>query len=301
MSSDKLTILCPAKINLALSVGAARAEDGMHPISSWMTRINLCDTLILTRSLDGQSLLDIQWKHDAPLPQAVNWPLSSDLAFRAHALMQEEMGRVLPVKAVLQKSIPTGAGLGGGSGNAAGMLTGLNTLFKLGLDDGELAGLGLSLGSDVMFMVVANTDANTALVSGIGDEIDLIPCKVALDIVLILPTVSCSTAAVYQAFDRITRSPTVNAKRVTAMVHPRPFLKDNAPYNDLTEAAFAVQPTLRTMRDQVQEVTEMPVHLSGSGSAMFIVVQGREEAMELSKTITDRTGLVAICAGSLSV
>lgn len=300
MPSDTLTILCPAKINLALSVGAPR-EDGMHPISSWMTLIDLCDILTLSRCRDGTGSLKIGWGDHAPVKQVVDWPIESDLTYRAHALLQEYVGRALPVDAALVKNIPAGAGLGGGSGNAAGMLTGLNTLFKLGLDTGELGALGLELGSDVMFMTLADAHSNLALVQGIGDELALADCQVPLDIVLILPEVACSTAKVYQEFDRITQSEHGQSKRGRVKTYPLDqVLKTHKQRNDLTDAAFTVQPGLLKIRDKIQALTDNPVHLSGSGSAMFILMENREKSETLAKLIKEQTGVTAIRAASLT-
>ena len=109
MSSDALTLRCPAKVNLALSVGAARAEDGMHPICSWMVTVEFGDTLTLTRSITNDSSYEFFYANDAPSPQPIDWPLQSDLAFRAHGLIQRHVGEDLPVNMQLTKRIPAGA------------------------------------------------------------------------------------------------------------------------------------------------------------------------------------------------
>jgi 4-diphosphocytidyl-2-C-methyl-D-erythritol kinase len=297
MSLDTLTIQCPAKINLALSVGPPSPEDGLHPICSWMVAVDFYDTLTLTRAADGRNSFEISWSDDAPRPQSVDWPLTSDLAFSGHAHLQAHVGRELPVNVEMKKRIPAGAGLGGGSSDAAGMLLGLNRLFALGLDDTQLGMLALHLGSDVVFMVLAGMFGNSAIVSGIGDQIELVESGSVIDIVLIFPPVSCSTADVYRAYDATASHPTVDGQRVRVMSQADSLLND-APFNDLTEAAFTVQPTLRAIRDQIHEATGMPVHLSGSGSAMFIVVPNREQGAAISQRITKQTGLESICVQS---
>jgi 4-diphosphocytidyl-2-C-methyl-D-erythritol kinase len=298
MPRDALTILCPAKVNLALSVGAARAEDGLHPICSWMVAVGFYDTLTLARSTDGLSFFDIGWEDRPHLPGAVDWPLSCDLAFRAHGLMQEHVQQELHVKAVVRKALPAGAGLGGGSSDAAGMLTGLNRLFSLGLEDKALIRLGLQLGSDVGFMVWAHLNKASAIVSGAGERIEPVPAgERTAALVLVLPPVQCSTAEVYRAFDRIAVEPGVDEQRVRSLADVSP-LESDALFNDLTEAAFTVQPSLREMRDRVREAAGMPVHLSGSGSAMFIMTTNPDEGEAISRTITDQTGLAAIRAGA---
>jgi 4-diphosphocytidyl-2-C-methyl-D-erythritol kinase len=297
MSSDALTIPCPAKINLALSVGPPRAEDGLHPLCSWMVTVGFGDTLTLARSTDGQSSFDIHFADGAPLPQAVDWPLSSDLAFRAHTLMQEHMHQELPVKVQVHKIIPPGAGLGGGSSNAAGMLVGLNELFSLRLNEEELIQLGLRLGSDVGFMVWTKLNTGSAIVSGTGERIRLVPHK-KIHLAIVLPPVQCATGEVYRVFDRITQKPDTDEPRVRSLADGWP-LDDDTLFNDLSEAAFEAQPPLRKMRNQVQEVAGMAVHLSGSGAGMFLVVPDSHAGHLISERITRETGLPVICTGSL--
>lgn len=293
MPRDTLHILCPAKINLALSVGAARPEDGLHPICSWMVAIDLCDDLTLSRAENRESSFDLRWCDTAPLPQTVDWPIESDLTYRAHALMETHVGRSLPVDVMLRKNIPSGAGLGGGSGDAAGMLVGLNTLFELGLDDGSLTGIALKLGADVMFMLMVQTGACSAVVSGIGERPEVMESGREMVFVLVLPHESCATAAVYGAFDRIAVEPRVDRARVMRL-HGDTQVKNTGPFNDLTEAAFTVQPTLRALRDRVQAAAGTPVHLSGSGSAMFAVAENPEQSETLAQKITEQTGAVAL-------
>ncbi len=302
MSSDTINISCPAKINLALSVGAARAEDGMHPICSWMVAVGACDQVVLSRSSDGHSSFDIGWDSHSPLQQTVDWSLSSDLAFRAHALMEEHVGYALPINAKVSKALPAGAGLGGGSSDAAGMLKGLNDLFALKIDEQALIQLGLRLGSDVGFMVWTMLGRGPAIVSGTGNRIEQAPGgEKMINMVLIFPPVQCATREVYRVFDRITDRPCIDEERVRSLAGVWPVAGD-ALFNDLAEAAFVVQPKLREVREQVRDVTGMNVYLSGSGSAMFVVVQeSGAKYHEVAEHITRRTGFAAIGACSMQV
>ena len=116
----QVTLACPAKLNLTLAVGPPRS-DGMHPIASWMVVVRFADTLTL-KEIEGDSTFDIHFADDAPRHQEVDWPLEEDLAFRAHALLQREADRDLPVAVTIKKRIPAGAGLGGGSSDAAAVM-----------------------------------------------------------------------------------------------------------------------------------------------------------------------------------
>jgi 4-diphosphocytidyl-2-C-methyl-D-erythritol kinase len=139
--SQPLTIPCPAKVNLALSVGGP-TPDGYHPIASWMVAIDLADELTLERA-DGDSTYDIAWSDDALRPSPIDWPLESDLIVKAHRLVEAEIGRPLPARATLRKRIPVGAGLAGGSTDGAAMLKALRQLFDLDLPDQRLIDLSM--------------------------------------------------------------------------------------------------------------------------------------------------------------
>ena len=299
MPSDSLTVSCPAKVNLALSVGAPRPKDGLHPICSWMVAVAFGDTLKLTRSTSGDSSYEILIADDAPCAQRIDWPLESDLAFRAHGLLQQHVGRDLPIHMELKKRIPSGAGLGGGSSDAAGMLVGLNGLFELRLDAEALIQLGLRLGSDVGFMVAAQLGTRSAIVGGIGELITWARRPDVLHLALIFPPHRCGTAEVYRCFDRIVQAPLVDPERVGTLADSHPLLADE-PFNDLTEAAYEVVPALRDIYRDLCAATGKPVHLSGSGAAMFILAQSAEDAEAIVACIKGRTGLPAVTTQTMS-
>ena len=109
--------LAPAKLNLALSVGAPNAQR-MHPIASWMVTVSLHDELFLEElQADSLSLYAIIWHKDARRKSEIDWSITKDLAVRAHLAVEAHVGRKLPIKMRLEKRIPVGGGLGGGSSN----------------------------------------------------------------------------------------------------------------------------------------------------------------------------------------
>src|SRR5688572_1918801 len=152
-----IKVLAPAKLNLALSVGPPAPElGGFHPIASWMMTVELFDELTLTRLEPGVlSRYAIVWHKDARRRSEINWSLTKDLAVRAHHALEKHIGRVgeFPVQMKLEKRIPVGGGMGGGSSDAAAMLRALNDLYELNLPREELAKVGATLGSDVPFLV----------------------------------------------------------------------------------------------------------------------------------------------------
>lgn len=264
-----------AKLNLALSVGPPRPPKGYHPIASWFVAIELLDTLLLKRLAEGaQSRHVIRWAEGAPKATPIDWAIEKDLAVRAHRLLQAHAGRELPVEMTLQKRVPVGGGLGGGSSDAAAMLMGLNAMFGLGLTSGELARLSMGLGSDIAFFVAeAGTMAAPALVTGFGDRIERVAPVRGVEALLIIPPFGCPTGPVYQAFDR---APTrdVDEGRVRGLIDAaaRTGRIDSAGlFNDLAEPACVVEPRLREALGRIRAALGpgTPVHVTGSGSTMF--------------------------------
>ncbi len=165
MDFEKVHIKAPAKINLSLSVEPPR-DDGMHTIRSKMARIALFDDLELTR-LDAHALsrYAILWHDDAPKRTDIDWPVTSDLAVRAHRMLEEVAGRSLPVQMKLEKRIPVGGGLGGGSADAAAMMLATIELFDLKLDAHAIAS---NLGSDIPYLL----HGGAGIVRGVGENIE---------------------------------------------------------------------------------------------------------------------------------
>jgi len=290
-----IIVPAPAKLNLALAVSPPRA-DGMHPICSWMISINLADVMTLTRlESDRLSRYAILWHDDALKRSDINWPITKDLAVRAHLALEQHVGRRLPVQMKLEKRIPVGGGLGGGSSNAAAMLRGVNALFELGLTSDELAAIGATLGSDVPFMV----RGGSAIVEGAGESIELHTEVPALHAVLVFPPCMCPTGAVYSAFDSLGCASTDHA-RVRGLVQASRAAStlSSALFNDLAEPAQVVAPSLREHRSDLSAIAEREAHVTGSGSTLFVVCDDALHADALARAVTARTGLASVAVAS---
>lgn len=266
-----------AKVNLALAVGAPdAARDGMHPIASWMHAIDLADDVVIERH-DGPPLAQhhVVWHDGSP----VEWPAQDDLAVRAHLLLEREIGRPLPVRIEVIKRIPAGGGLGGGSADAAAVLMGLDELFGLGLGERRLQDMAWRLGSDIPFFIDAGEDGvgmgppRPALVMEFGDRIErLAPAEAEL--LLACPPFGCATGRVYGAFDEAGPGQlAMGAVRGLALARP---IEAGALFNDLASAAEAVEPALGEVRRQLATAVGLPVHVSGSGSTLFVLGPGGE-------------------------
>ena len=269
----------PAKVNLALSVGPPRPEDGMHPISSWMAPLDLADELEVTRlEPDRFSRYAILWHEEAPRPSDIDWSITKDLAVRAHLLLEEAVGEKLPVQLKLQKRIPVGGGLGGGSADAAAMLLAVRDLYMLDLSNDDLARLALRLGSDVAYCL----GSGAAIVEGLGDQIERTPTPTG-HLVLVLPRFGCPTGQVYRAYDD--RPVELQAQTVQSMARAG-VVEPGRLFNDLTPAAERVTPALAEIRGEVAAVAEAPVHMTGSGSTLFVWCEaGPDHALLLREAL----------------
>jgi 4-diphosphocytidyl-2-C-methyl-D-erythritol kinase len=260
-STDGLILRAPAKINLDLLVGPLR-RDGYHPLDSLVAQVSLYDEITLTPRADGEITLRCSGIDSGPVEE--------NLALRAAQRLAEGYGPG-GVEIVLRKVIPPGAGLGGGSSDAAAVLAGCNALWKLGLKHEELTAVAAQLGSDVPLFL----GPPTARMRGRGEIIepaDVYPAKV----LLIIPPAHCSTGAVYRAFDG--EQPGPMGDRATDGRHAQPpsHWRDGLA-NDLAGAARRVSDELAEWWDRLAAVLPVRVQLTGSGSGLFCLCDDQAE------------------------
>ena len=297
-----LCVRAPAKLNLALSVGApcvtnTSAPSMMHPLASWMVTVELFDDLHLEQLPEtSASLFATIWHADALRRTEIDWDLSIDLVHRAHDRLEQFVGRSLPVKSRVEKRIPVGGGLGGGSSDAAAMLRGLNELFELNVPHVDLERIASTLGSDIPFLI----RGGSALVSGFGEVIETLGDPPLLHAVLFFPDVPCPTGAVYGAFDQFTRGALVRETRVRELASKATLLPTD-PFNDLAEAAKFIAPSMVDDIDEITQLAELPVHVCGSGSSLFVLCADLLHARAVAATALSRLAIPAVavctCAG----
>ncbi len=252
-----LTAAAPAKLNLTLRVIGTR-PDGFHELESLVVRVNLCDTATVAAHEDGCYSFGCD---DPTLPRD-----GSNLVLQAAKALNKAAGANHGAEITLAKRIPAGAGLGGGSSDAATTLKLLNELWQTALSTADLARLGAGLGSDVPLFF----HAPACVLRGRGEAVeDLADWRLAAWAAVILPELHCATPAVYRAWDGLTAHP------------PRPTLAEvlvargsaatlmEVLFNDLEEPAFAVVPELRVLHTRIHDVTGQTVRLTGSGAALF--------------------------------
>lgn len=319
MAEDVLTLTCPAKINLALSV-APPDGNGMHPIVSWMVALAFGDTLTLERiaahkqsdqldqldQLDQPSTFNLSYASDAPVPGVIDWPLEKDLAYRAHQLLQQHAKRSLPTLVTLNKRIPTGAGLGGGSSDAAAMLAGVNQLFKLDIDAKKLCELSQSLGSDVTYLTAAVLGQTSALVTGLGEGITPCPMNNPLHVVLIFPGVACPTGPVYKAFDKALAQHQATCSFADEITKIKSLMRLTSAaelceqlFNDLASPACDVQPILRDLQQQAIRQVGRPIHITGSGATLFTLADSQGHAQQLASQLSTSLNLPAVATHTI--
>ena len=284
-----LTRRAPAKLNLALAVGPPRESDGLHPIASWMATIDLCDTVTIRRLGEGEpSRFEIGWAPHSLRPTPIDWPIERDLAVCAVRALEAKASNPLPVAMRIEKNIPVGAGLGGGSSDTAAALLGMRELFMLEITDERLAMIAHGLGSDIPFFLCEGA----ALVTGLGDEIERTPPIIDPGVIaLFVPPFGCVTGAVYRAFDAIEQDEF--RADLAARLAREAVVRNGDCFNDLASAAERVEPALAEFRARIEASASVRVHITGSGSAMFVLCEDRAEGERVIESARRYAGSVA--------
>jgi len=278
-----LLVQAPAKLNLFLEVLGKRT-DGFHELVTLMTSVRLYDTLRFDDDPSGQITLRC---HDALSAETV--PTGEDnLVVRAARLLQEQAGIPRGATIDLWKRIPSAAGLGGGSSDAAATLSALNRLWELHLSLAELSVLAARLGSDVPFFLGRST---SAICRGRGESIEPVEIPSGLWFVIVRPPSGLSTAEVYshlQGSRQSNSSPGVQTRVGNLVRHLQRGRWGRAAaslHNSLQVPAEQLSNDVVRLR---AEFARQPVcgHLmSGSGSAYFGLCAGRRQARHIAARI----------------
>jgi 4-diphosphocytidyl-2-C-methyl-D-erythritol kinase len=256
-----------AKVNYALDVLGLRA-DGYHEVSTVMQSISLADEVELRRATGGFDL----WLEPEEVRIGAQERNTTYLAWKA---LRRFVGKELPMRVTLRKEIPAGAGLGGGSADAAAVLVGLNELFNLGLRVDEMRGIGATIGADVPFCI----SGGTALGDGIGEILTPLPAPPDHRLVVAKPLRSADTGKIYHAFDetgtRCTHSvgPVVSALRSDSF----PALAA-ALGNDLAPVTRGIIPEVAELEQSLLASGALGASMSGSGTAVYGIFDDTEAA-----------------------
>ena len=276
--STSLTVFAPAKINLVLRI-LDRRPDGYHNIWSLMQTVQLEDELTISLS-DKHSTITLRCD-DSSLKTD-----SSNLAYRAAAAVLEHSGRVVGVDMALAKRIPMGAGLGGGSSDAAATILGLNQLLSLRWSREMMTHVGQTLGSDVPFFFFAPS----ATVEGRGEKVTPVRIKGSRWVVLINPGFPVETKWAYQQLS-LSRTKVRPILEVHAALGNASELSWEevlqAAENDFETAVFKAHPVLHRIKQKLLGEGAETALLSGSGATVFGVF--RDETLARRAQITFQT------------
>ena len=252
----ELTIRAHAKINLDLRLGTRR-PDGFHPIDTLFVQTGVADRLSATGSPDGSVTLTIEGDKDLS-------PGPDNLVLRAAKALQEETKTTLGAKLRLSKEIPQGAGLGGGSSDAAAALKLLRQLWGLQVNDSVLMEIGAHLGSDVPFFLQSNPARGT----GRGEILEPIPLQKLPWAVLIHPGFGSPTAEAYRRYAANRRPGEEGAPLSLPLSSGKQYLI--RPRNDLEPAVEEKFLWVRTARNWLgSQPGVLAARMSGSGSTVF--------------------------------
>jgi len=263
LNGGGVRVRAPAKINLNLLVDP-RGQDGYHPLDSLVVKVSFHDLIDLTPRTDGEVAFGCSG--------ADCGPDEKNLALLAAKLLAESAGAGRRgVHVALTKNIPPGRGLGGGSSDAAAVLHALNTLWELKRDAPALTELAARLGSDVPLFLGPPASRMTSR----GDRIEPIRVHPFLA-VLLVPDVSCNTAEVYGSFDEHP-CPRGEQLDLSLVAGSPPSQWRDRLVNQLGGAARRVCPEMAKTWDALSEALPVPVHLTGSGSALFVLCDDDRE------------------------
>lgn len=270
-----MEFLAPAKVNLSLRV-LRRREDGFHEIESLMCPVSIFDTLEISRREEGglEFICD-----DAALPTG-----EDNLVVRAAKLFCTSR-RVEPhLRIALTKRIPHGAGLGGGSSDAATTLLGLDHLFETQLSREALSAMAADLGSDIPFFIYQSA----AIIRGRGEHVEPVAFSHTLPLLLIKPPFGVPTPWAYKRWR--------GSQEIPGVRYDAQELGWGTLVNDLERPVFEKYILLADMKSWLAEQPEVAGALmSGSGATVFAVLRRKEDAGVLSDRITAEFGANLWC------
>ncbi len=274
--TSRVKAKAPAKINLTLAVLGKR-PDGFHEIESLVLPISLCDEIeFLARPQPGIEL----WCSDPALPTD-----SANLVWRAGEEILRHATATVGLSIRLHKAIPAGAGLGGGSSDAATTLSALNAMLGLGLTDEDLREAAAKIGSDVPLFL----QPGASIIRGRGERIEAVEMNYRGWVALVVPPFAMSTADVYRQWVGQGDAPRSAWDVVEAYRRGEPL--PSLLYNMLERPAFALEPRLAELHAALGDLGAVGARMTGSGSALFALFDERSEVQAFATRVEQELGV----------
>lgn len=257
--NNSLLARAPAKINLYLLI-ADKRPDNYHNIDTLMSKVTFYDELLFeTGKTEGIDLVcEGLWSP----------PGNENLVYKAADIFYKTIGKKPSVKINLTKNILAGSGLGSASSDAATTLLALNRLYQTPVSRGKLFSLAASLGSDVPFFL----NGSQAICTGMGEKISKLDKILSFCAILALPNISISTKKVYKNFRvDLELFDALKDKIKPLFLKNRVDLIANLCANMLAKTCFSLNNELAILKTEIENLCKLPVLLSGSGSALFVI------------------------------
>ncbi|MBQ3394071.1 MAG: 4-(cytidine 5'-diphospho)-2-C-methyl-D-erythritol kinase [Oscillospiraceae bacterium] len=270
---EKISVIAPAKLNLSLDV-TGLDERGYHTLDMVMQTVSVYERLTITKREEGISLSS----NARYIPTG-----EKNVAYKAAKVFFETTGAKGGCDIYIKKSVPIKAGMAGGSADAAGVLVGLNELYKTGLSTERLRDIGSHVGSDVPFMVIGGTKR----VQGVGDIILPAPSLPHCRFVICMPSKGVSTPAAFSNYDALGHKTHVETDRlIDAIRHEDVPTMASLMANDLEEAAGS--PDTPVIRNALMDLGALGSIMTGSGAAVFGVFPDTESAAKAYEEMKTR-------------
>jgi 4-diphosphocytidyl-2-C-methyl-D-erythritol kinase len=272
MDRNQITTFAYAKVNLALAILNQR-PDGYHELQSVMQSIALHDRVNVSLAQSGIECSCGELSGE------------DNLAYRAAQRFLDGLNLMSGVTIEIEKNIPVQAGLAGGSSDAAATLRAMNALFGEPYSREQLHGIAAQLGADVAFCL----EGGTQWATGVGERLERLPSVPKMDLILIKPKQGINTGQAYRVFDEEGKS-TLLEYQLWEKALSLKNIKEVIPLlsNDLEQASMRIMPEIAQIKEGLIKAGCLAALMSGSGSAVFGVVNSREQAEAMAMLFREK-------------
>jgi 4-diphosphocytidyl-2-C-methyl-D-erythritol kinase len=259
---NTLALKSYAKVNIGLQIKNQR-EDGYHSLHTVFQELNLHDNISLSKISYGWEIS----VNKAGVPADEN-----NTCIKAYLELKKECPKIGGISIKIDKNIPSGGGLGGGSGNAAAVLKGINQIYDLNLSDKELEKISTRVGADVPFFIKGGTQIG----DGMGDILTLVENPVRGYYLLVLPEIFISTGWAYKSMKKYLDEE-IDRPNFAHFLE-RKNLEQTIFDNDFERIVIPTYPEIGEIKDGLKKAGASYASLSGSGSTVFGIFNDEAEA-----------------------